>query len=111
MMNRKLEISKALNVPGDTFSNDTKLEEFRDAEDRRKLELFVSLQRREIDSIKDEISILRRKETAQFSNYLPPPPSTGVATQQGFLPPIPSTASKSPALGTSGRHLNQSGKF
>merc|ERR1711939_102109 len=84
----KINVTKQLNAPSEAYSMDMRLDDFRSQEERRKLTSFVQLQSREIENLKTEIMSLRRKDTTQFSMYLPVPPES--TTGGGVvLPPIP----------------------
>jgi hypothetical protein len=79
--------------------------DFKDNIEREKLGTFLQLQSREIESLKNEITMLRRKETAQFAGALPPAPApapvipeTSTAgpnklNKNFTLPPIPNNSS------------------
>lgn len=92
---RKLEIAREMNVPGEALAQDPQLSDYKDSIERDKLATFVKLQYREIESLKSEITMLRRKETAQFAAFLPqapPPPTSPPASTRSknlTLPPIP----------------------
>ena len=92
---RKLEIAREMNVPGEALAQDPQLSDYKDSIERDKLATFVKLQYREIESLKSEITMLRRKETAQFVAFLPqapPPPTSPPASTRSknlTLPPIP----------------------
>ena len=75
LVEKKLTMTRELNLPKDSFAADPQLSDYKDSIERAKLSAFVKLQYREIDSLKSEITMLRRKETAQFAAFLPPAPS------------------------------------
>ena len=72
LVGRKLKMTRELNLPKDSFASDPQLKDYKDSIERSKLSAFVKLQYREIESLKSEITMLRRKETAQFAAFLPP---------------------------------------
>ena len=84
-----------MNVPGDSYVQDQHLSDHKESIEREKLSTFVKLQYREIESLKSEITMLKRKETAQFAAFLPPAPATPSSPPAGSqrknmtLPPIP----------------------
>jgi cilia- and flagella-associated protein 44 len=92
LVSRKLTMTRELNLPKDSFAADPQLTDFKDSIERSKLSAFVKLQYREIDSLKSEITMLRRKETAQFAAFLPPAPAMSMTSNAGLggvtLPPI-----------------------
>ena len=92
LVSRKLTMTRELNLPKDSFAADPQLTDFKDSIERSKLSAFVKLQYREIDSLKSEITMLRRKETAQFAAFLPPAPAMTMQSNGGLggvtLPPI-----------------------
>jgi hypothetical protein len=87
-----------MNVPGDSFVQDPQISDHKDSIERDKLSTFVKLQYREIESLKSEITMLKRKETAQFAAFLPPAPATpssppATAPRKNLtLPPLPGSA-------------------
>jgi WD40 repeat protein len=92
LVGRKLTMTRELNLPKDSFAADPQLTDYKDSIERSKLSAFVKLQYREIDSLKSEITMLRRKETAQFAAFLPPAPAMSMQSGGGLggvtLPPI-----------------------
>lgn len=83
------------------------MNDYKDNIEKEKLTTFIRLQAREIESLKNEITMLRRKETAQFASLLPaaPPPiqspaipesstaGTNKLNKNFTLPPIPNPKS------------------
>ncbi len=81
LTDRKLQISQEMTVHSHQGSGDgggdptNGVGDYKDTIEREKLSTFVKLQSREIESLKSEIMMLKRKETAQFAGILPPAPA------------------------------------
>lgn len=95
LTDKKIVLTKELNKPSEALNTAASLEDFRDSEEKRKLAVFVQLQNREIETLKSEITMLRRKETPQFSTFLPAPPQSNDGRDTLVLPPITTAKSGS----------------
>jgi hypothetical protein len=84
---RKLLISRELNAPGQisTMSADDSAKE---REEAQRVTAYVQLQAREIEALRSELSMLKRKTAAPILLQQQPPMPP---TQESILPPIPST--------------------
>ena len=102
----KLSVTRELNASTEVRSQqDSKQNVVQEAEERKKISMYVKLQQREIESLKNEIIILKHKEAPKItslSSTLPNPPNTDEfssekSTNHGnmkpksatVLPPIP----------------------
>jgi len=84
LSSKKLSMTRELNDTAHVDSQqDSKLSSYRDAEERQKIAAYVKLQHREIESIKTEITILRRKEPLR---------TTAVSMTAPAMMPLPPTA-------------------
>jgi hypothetical protein len=111
LTDRKLQISYEMNAHSsgnETMNDDAAggMNDYKDSIEKEKLSTFIRLQSQEIESLKNEITMLRRKETAQFAGLLPsapipmpspPIPETSTAgvnklNKNFTLPPIPNTS-------------------
>ena len=80
---RKLLISRELNAPGQvsTMSADDSAKE---REEAQRVTAYVQLQAREIEALRSELSMLKRKTAAPILLQQPPMPPA----QESMLPPI-----------------------
>ena len=97
----KLEITRELNSSEVGAAQESQVDEYRDMEDRRRIATFVEIQARELDALRAELFMLKRKDASTImmpSIPLPAPPQGGgsIASQKGqrapgntTLPPIP----------------------
>ena len=83
----KIDISRELNHARVDSTGDEKLAEITEKQERERIANFVSAQEKEISALRNEISLLKRKDVTQTLPYLPAPPGKGI------LPPIPSASS------------------
>ena len=103
---QKLNITRDLNGPGNNVSTESKDEGRSEREERQKVIAYVQLQAREIEALRAELIMLKRKEAPQMSQIvagstnLPGAPANrggGTANYDGQLPPIPGAQSLSQA--------------
>lgn len=96
----KLEIARELNHAKVDSTGDAKLAAMADKQERERIATFVKTQEKEIAALRNEISLLKRKDVTQTLPYLPAPPGK----QSGFslLPPIPSASGSQQASGKFG---------
>ena len=101
----KLNVTRALNAPQADSAIDTDQEDIRDAEERKRIGSYVQLQAREIEALRYELIMLKRKEPPAM---LPPNPvnnDSSVMTysqsklisqgESGMFPPIPNNSNTS----------------
>ena len=81
----KLEIGRELNHARIESTGDAKLVELADQQDRDRIALFAKTQEKEIALLKNELYMLKRKDSSQSLPYLPLAPGKSTS----FLPPIP----------------------
>ena len=76
----RLDITRELNEKGDKVSKDSKFDDLRDKDERKRLQAYVQLQQREIEALKTKIFVLKRKTaTSIFYPTLPyPVPSSSL---------------------------------
>ena len=86
---RKLTISRELNAPGNTVSVDSSDDSAREREETQRVTAYVQLQAREIEALRAELSMLKRKTAAPVVLQQNPPVPPGHSHQEGLLPPIP----------------------
>jgi hypothetical protein len=97
---QRLKITRELNAPGTDVSTESSDEGAREREERRKVIAYVQLQAREIEALRAELVMLKRKEAPQLSAVAPPQAfmqgggSQAGQSSQGMLPPIPGAQSK-----------------
>ena len=93
LTSRKIDLNQILNNPGEIVSGDTKLAMAKEIEEKKNIRNYIKMQAREIESLKGELAMLRRKDNLS-AQQLPIPPSGSVVNQSsmqgGTLPPIPS---------------------
>mmetsp|Transcript_17896 Transcript_17896/g.30098 ORF Transcript_17896/g.30098 Transcript_17896/m.30098 type:complete len:824 (+) Transcript_17896:3-2474(+) len=71
-------ISKELNAPGQVVTHTSKLDNFKESEEQKRIAAYIKFQATELDSLRAELNMLKRKEA---------PPTLGI---QG--PPVPPRA-------------------
>lgn len=87
---RKLLISRELNAPGSKVSSESADSSAAAREEEARVKAYVQLQAREIESLRTEISMLKRKTAAPI--LMAPPPahySQSMGEGGSILPPIP----------------------
>lgn len=98
----QLQISRELNAPGQVVSNTSKLDNFKEAEEEKRIVAYVQFQAKELESLRAELNMLKRKEApplmSQSQNIVPNIPyNSGVPssnfnqTHDLILPPIPAS--------------------
>jgi hypothetical protein len=87
---RKLLISRELNAPGQvsTMSADDSAKE---REEAQRITAYVQLQAREIEALRSELSMLKRKTAAPILLQQQPPMPPA---QESMLPPIPNAGTR-----------------
>ena len=85
------KISKELNAPGQVVTHTSKLDNFREIEEQKRIAAYIKFQATELESLRAELNMLKRKEAPPATVMSPPPPPR--ASQELVLPPIP-TAKK-----------------
>jgi len=91
---QKLLISRELNAPGNTVSIDTSEDSGKDREETQRVTAYVQLQAREIEALRSELTMLKRKTAAPVLLQQNPPVPPGHSHQEGMLPPIPQKGRK-----------------
>jgi hypothetical protein len=87
---RKLLISRELNAPGQVSTMSAE-DSAKEREEAQRVTAYVQLQAREIEALRSELSMLKRKTAAPiFLQQQPPMPPM----QEGILPPIPNARKK-----------------
>jgi WD40 repeat protein len=85
----RLKITRDLNASGKHVSTESKDEGSREREERQKVIAYVQLQAREIEALRAELIMLKRKEAPQLSQNImsqqPPVPGRG-GSQMGSMP-------------------------
>jgi hypothetical protein len=71
----KLSITRELNSSkGPTVTEDSKQKEYREKEERKRMQMYLSLQAREIAALKAELTMLRRKDVPPLPTMMPQVP-------------------------------------
>jgi hypothetical protein len=84
-----------LTVGGSGSQETNRAADARDKEERSNIASYVQLQAREIESLRIELFMLKRKDTSSLSMSAPLPPASSTdsnplsSQSQSFLPPIP----------------------
>lgn len=96
---QKLTITRELNSTGEAAPQENKIDEFREKEERKRIASYVDLQRRELEALRAELFMLKRKDAASImmpSIPMPQPPTTAqfsgnesFSKPESMLPPIP----------------------
>jgi hypothetical protein len=81
-------ISKELNAPGQTVTHSSKQDNFREIEEQKRIAAYIKFQATELESLRAELNMLKRKEAPPVT-MMPSPPAQRT-TQDLVLPPIPS---------------------
>ena len=95
----KQSICRDLNASsGVVASQDTKASQHKEIEERKRIAQYVTLQSREIEALKMELIMLKRKEAPQMMPYAPtapvsmsqtmPLPQSNQGSNGSMLPPI-----------------------
>lgn len=85
----KAQISKELNAPGQTVTHSSKLDNFREAEEQKRIAAYVKFQATELESLRAELNMLKRKEAPAIAAQPPMPPYQPGPPQGQKLPPLP----------------------
>ena len=101
----RLNITRSLNAPQADAQVDTEQEDIRDAEERKRISSYVQLQSREIEALRYELIMLKRKEPPPMMPIAAPPnpaSDSSVMTysqsklmsqnESAMFPPIPNKA-------------------
>ena len=104
LTNLKISIAKDLNAPGQSLAAPTLLEDFREVEERKRIKAYTQFQATELESLRAELNMLKRKEAPIFSYSSPPLPPHVLQSMtvpnptrtrdDVVLPPIPSNKRK-----------------
>ncbi len=89
----KMNIEKSLNdaLAPEGFSGESE----KDREERERIMTYIKLQAREIEALRAEISMLKRKDSPTVAvPSLPVPRGGNNNDNDGFLPPIPRVSSR-----------------
>jgi len=80
------QTSKELNAPGQIVTHTSKLDNFREVEEQKRITAYIKFQATELDSLRAELNMLKRKEAPPMlgSAEVPQPPRPG----SEVLPPI-----------------------
>ena len=94
----KIKLTRDLNSADSGVSQDIQGDDSVEKEERSRILAYIQLQAKEIESLRSEIVMLKRKDAPPISiPTLPPPPDKSTASGS-FLPPIPN-AKKSTSIG------------
>ncbi len=100
----QLQISRELNAPNQVVSSSSKLDNFKEAEEAKRIVAYVQFQAKELEALRTELNMLKRKEApplmSQTQNMVPVPPASqeyfpaasslkNSTTHELVLPPIP----------------------
>jgi hypothetical protein len=85
----KLSITRELNSSkGPTVTEDSKQKEYREKEERKRMQMYLSLQAREIAALKAELTMLRRKDVPPLPTMMPQVPYQIPYQNQHQAPPL-----------------------
>jgi len=79
----KLGLNRSLNHPGQAMSGDMKLAYMKEIEEKKSIKAYIQVQARELDALRQELAMLRRKDNLTGPIMPPNPPG-----HSGSLPPI-----------------------
>lgn len=88
----KQEIARDLNAPAQKVAPPSALDDYKDAEEKKRIAAYVKFQATELEALRAELNMLKRKEAPVFSYTAPamPSPPPGNNPKEEFkLPPIP----------------------
>jgi hypothetical protein len=82
--------SKELNAPGQIVTHTSKLDNFREVEEQKRITAYIKFQATELDSLRAELNMLKRKEAPPVLGMSegPHPPRPGSEGHRSHLPPI-----------------------
>jgi len=90
LTNLKMKIAHELNAPGQNIAPPKAAEDVRELEERNRIKAYVNFQATELNSLRTELNMLKRKEAPVLSASAPLPPlRSGSAGGDLILPPIP----------------------
>eukprot|EP00981_Chlorochromonas_danica_P000742 scaffold167_cov168-Ochromonas_danica.AAC.9 len=99
----KMTIAQELNAPTQTVQPPSALDDYKDAEERKRIASYVKFQATELEALRLELNMLKRKEAPIFSYTAPslPAPQLGLSSIDSqkkssdfVLPPIPKASGK-----------------
>ncbi len=70
----KISITHELNAPGQNVAPGSLVEDARDIEERNRIKAYTKFQTTELESLRAELNMLKRKEAPIFSYSSPPVP-------------------------------------
>lgn len=95
----KMKIAEELNAPGQRIAPASTIEDYREVEERKRIKAYTKFQATELESLRAELNMLKRKEAPVFSYSSPPMPPGAMQSAPGgssrkanddfVLPPIP----------------------
>lgn len=95
----KMDIANELNAPGQSLAAPSALEDYREVEERKRIKAYTQFQATELEALRAELNMLKRKEAPIFSYSTPPIPPSAMQNMQVtqprkanddlVLPPIP----------------------
>lgn len=68
----KAKIAAELNAPGQSVAPTTAVEDFREVEERKRIKAYTRFQATELEALRAELNMLKRKEAPIFSYSSPP---------------------------------------
>ena len=85
------KISKELNAPGQVVTHSSKTDNFREIEEQKRIAAYIKFQATELESLRTELNMLKRKEAPPMAVTMPSPPNPSGSRAPGYLilPPIP----------------------
>lgn len=97
LTNLRMSIAQELNDPSQSVNVSSTLEDYREVEERKRIKAYTQFQATELEALRTELNMLKRKEAPIFSYSTPPiPPSvlqnknpTNRPREDLVLPPIP----------------------
>ncbi len=84
-------ISKELNAPGQVVTHSSKMDNFREIEEQKRIAAYIKFQATELEALRTELNMLKRKEASpavMLSQTVPLPPRER-GPNDLVLPPIP----------------------
>lgn len=90
-----MQIAEELNAPGQNVAPTSAVEDFREVEEKKRIKAYTRFQATELESLRAELNMLKRKEAPIFSYSGPPNAPAGSMKgnkKDDFtLPPIPNS--------------------
>jgi len=92
----KMKIAHELNAPGQNIAPPKVADDMREMEERNRIKAYVNFQATELNSLRTELNMLKRKEAPLLSATAPLPPIRNLTPGTGdiVLPPIPTNKRK-----------------